>query len=449
MVPRRPQPARPRRAAGVTRRRGHPSRDRDPERWRRPSARLAADSASAGVALPVRRPTSSPATVVRETNSTRQFSSVYRHLRRPGALTNFTAGTLAAGAGAEGPRPPNRKTVAWGLPTEAAPLQYWSFPRRPPVICLSLQSPLPSGSREADVTAQESDETPPLISSWWAGRSAVEALLAAGADIAARDRYGRTPLHEAAESPWPDAVEALLAAGADVAARDVHGRTPLHDVNTAAAAKALLAAGADIGARDRGQRTPLHYAWVPGVPDTLLAAGADVAARDDRRRTPLHEAAAGVDPDAVEGLLAAGADAAARDSDGMTPLHRAAATSPAVLRTLSGTDGAARGRIPLLEGRRMVTTGVFMGCTLLVAGVTPVGSSSADQGHYYQAVCFHENSLPLFWRGPCRSHPNNSNIAWLAAEADATAHNEEVHGGSKQAGPRSGCQPDWLSQASD
>ena len=94
------------------------------------------------------------------------------------------------------------------------------------------------------------------------------------------------------------------------------------------------------------------------------------------------------------------------------------------------------------NGWRMAIAGVLVGCALLVAGVTPAGSASTAQGHYYQAVCFHENSLPLFWRGPCRFHPNNSNVAWLAAEADATAHNEAVHGGGKQAGARSGCRSD-------
>ena len=77
-----------------------------------------------------------------------------------------------------------------------------------------------------------------------------------------------------------------------------------------------------------------------------------------------------------------------------------------------------------------------------VAAVVSARSASATQGHHYQAVCFHENSLPLFWRGPCRSHPNNSNIAWLAAESDATAHNDTAHGGRKHAAARSGCRPD-------
>ena len=56
----------------------------------------------------------------------------------------------------------------------------------------------------------------------------VEALLAAGADVEARDGSGRTALHHAAE--WGEVVvaELLLAAGADHEALDEHGRTPLY-----------------------------------------------------------------------------------------------------------------------------------------------------------------------------------------------------------------------------
>ena len=75
----------------------------------------------------------------------------------------------------------------------------------------------------------------------------------------------------------------------------------------------------------------------------------------------------------------------------------------------------------------------------IVAAVATARPARPAQGHYYQAVCFHEDALPLYWRGPCRYHPNNSTVAWLAAERDATAHNETVHDGRKQASARSPC----------
>ena len=52
------------------------------------------------------------------------------------------------------------------------------------------------------------------------------ALLKAGADRDARDDFGRTPLHSAAQRGSTEGVTALLNAGADPAARDSDGKLP-------------------------------------------------------------------------------------------------------------------------------------------------------------------------------------------------------------------------------
>ena len=91
-----------------------------------------------------------------------------------------------------------------------------------------------------------------------------------------------------------------------------------------AAIESLIAAGAEVNARDEGGLTPLHRAaWPndnPAIIGALVAAGAEVNARGGDGLTPLHVAAtATASPAIIEALLDAGADATARDAEGKTP----------------------------------------------------------------------------------------------------------------------------------
>jgi ankyrin repeat protein len=99
------------------------------------------------------------------------------------------------------------------------------------------------------------------------------ALIAAGADIRARNRLGDEPLHAAAvgmpgSRNWNPAAQAatiacLVEAGADRNAADKFGVTPLHRAvrtRCASAVRALLEAGADVNCRNRNGSTPLGLA---------------------------------------------------------------------------------------------------------------------------------------------------------------------------------------------
>ena len=93
----------------------------------------------------------------------------------------------------------------------------------------------------------------------------LKALLGRGEEVAvdAKDDEGATALMFAAQGGHATAIEALLAAGAEVEAKIEDGRTALMLAaggGHAAAIAALLAAGAEVEAKDNNGRTALKIA---------------------------------------------------------------------------------------------------------------------------------------------------------------------------------------------
>lgn len=161
----------------------------------------------------------------------------------------------------------------------------------------------------------------------------VEHLLAHGADIAARDKRGATPLHGAVERGLPEMVELLLRRGAEPNPCDSpdepndrglidlaldYGKTPVADI--------LLRHGARFDPNTEGK---LHDAAANRRSETvrwLLARGADIDGLDSRGDTALISAAG--HPDVVSFLLSQGANPRLKNARGSTVLHASACWPP-------------------------------------------------------------------------------------------------------------------------
>ncbi len=188
----------------------------------------------------------------------------------------------------------------------------------------------------------------------------IEALVKAGADVDAVDGAGLAPLHYACERPsgTGDAVARLLAAGAEVNARARDGRTPLvvaiASKKTGAKLKgdearvfsALLSAEVDANVKTASKTTPLHLFARVGEAELIRQAverGAPLEARSKHGWTALHVACARADPAAASALLTAGADrdAGTRRARSLKKRKFPAGTTPRAIAESLGHDEVA------------------------------------------------------------------------------------------------------------
>jgi len=159
-------------------------------------------------------------------------------------------------------------------------------------------------------------------------------------DVNLRDKRGATPLMYASAFGSLDAMKLLLAAGADVNAKNAFDATALMwCVNDLEKARLLVAKGADVNARSKQGSTPLLIAAADDgaseVVKLLLERGADILASDESHETALNQAAYANDLATVKLLLRKGADVNAKDVAGETPLMNAAAEgNPEMVRML-------------------------------------------------------------------------------------------------------------------
>jgi hypothetical protein len=121
----------------------------------------------------------------------------------------------------------------------------------------------------------------------------VRVLLAAKADVNAKDDFGQTALMMLSDTVTSEIVWDLINAGAKVNVRDKDGDTPLisaAEVNNVDALKALIEAGAKVNAANNDGDTALMKAASSGLVNNvraLIMAGADVNARNKEGKTAL------------------------------------------------------------------------------------------------------------------------------------------------------------------
>ena len=112
----------------------------------------------------------------------------------------------------------------------------------------------------------------------------IELLLQFDSELDAQDKWGQTPLHNVARKGHTLALQQLINAGASLTITDKWGETALHG-GQKDCVELLLAAKADIEAKDSLKRTPLLCAAEAGhleVIKCLLRHGADIKQQTDR-----------------------------------------------------------------------------------------------------------------------------------------------------------------------
>jgi len=159
------------------------------------------------------------------------------------------------------------------------------------------------------------------------GKDATRArkLLAASPELAL-ERAGKGATRQTSKANYLDDIKHYLYAG-DTA---LHIAAAAYQEGIA---RQLLAAGADVRAKNRRGAEPLHYA-ADGVPGSgawnpqaqqatiacLILAGADPNAIDSNGATPLHRAVRTRCATAVQALLEGGASLHATNNSGSTPM---------------------------------------------------------------------------------------------------------------------------------
>jgi len=158
----------------------------------------------------------------------------------------------------------------------------------------------------------------------------ITALLAKGAEVNARNKFGQTPLHRAMITGDLNTVKLLIIAKAEISGRDNQGLTPIHlaaQRKHGEVVQFLLEHGAEFDAHDAFRRRPMHMSIMGSSDDSmqaLIKAGADYKYADAEKNNYLHLAAGGGSPALVTMLLELNLGVNSTNSSRFTPAHFAA-----------------------------------------------------------------------------------------------------------------------------
>jgi ankyrin repeat protein len=207
-------------------------------------------------------------------------------------------------------------------------------------------------ARGADVKRSGADDPPLSVAARFDAAPLAALLIAKGAPVTAKNRFGVTALHVAARYGAVNVSKLLLARGGDVNAVDANdgGETPLHTLVKHSdealsgqkyldTARVLIAGKANLNVKDGAGHTALVSASQRqngrAMMALLLELGADPNIPRPDGWTALHNAAQDGDVDAVRLLLDGRAAIDPLNKKGETPLWRA-------ILVLSGNGGRSR-----------------------------------------------------------------------------------------------------------